>query len=278
MSKQLSLQAFSLKLFFVGILNVFLLNNLAFAEDSLTQNINDARREAQIWTTYALNRNLQASELSVTVHGNKATLSGKVEEGVSKELAEQIALGVEGISSIDNQIVVDADYTSNSKPTKNRAYGKKIEDFTISATIKSKLLWSKHADGLSVAVDTKDGVVTLSGTAQTDAARDLAEQLANNTAGVVSVNNLLKIKGQLGQSPSQQASEKISDAWITTKVKSTLLYSTEVKGSAISVKTENGIVTLSGNLRSDIERDLAIQHAKNVRGVKEVVAKELKTP
>ena len=76
----------------------------AFAADSTRQEIVNARQESQIWTTYALSPYLRAHDISVTVDNGKATLTGKVEEDVNKDLAKQIALGVDGIKEVDNQI------------------------------------------------------------------------------------------------------------------------------------------------------------------------------
>ena len=69
----------------------------------------------------------------------------------------------------------------------------------------------------------------------------------------------------------------MADGWITTKVKSTYLFSNNVDGSDISVNTDKGIVTLSGNVDSGVERALAIELAQNVRGVKSVASKTLVT-
>ena len=71
------------------------------------------------------------------------------------------------------------------------------------------------------------------------------------------------------------AGEAISDTWITTKVKSTFMYSNDVNNSDISVTTSEGIVTLSGNLDSLAERNMAIELAQNLRGVKKVNAEGL---
>ena len=64
---------------------------------TMSQDVIDARQETQIWTTYALSPYLRANDLKVSVDSGKATLTGNVEEGVNKDLAKQIALGVEGI-------------------------------------------------------------------------------------------------------------------------------------------------------------------------------------
>ncbi len=249
--------------------------------DTVAQDVTEARQETQIWTTYALNPYLRANDLKVTVNGGKATLSGTVEEEVNKELARQIALGVSGVKEVDNQIVVQADYVPTAQATE-RSYGEVIDDATITSTVKSKLLWSKYTDGLTTGVDTQRGKVMLTGTADSPVAKDLAGRLAMNTRGVTSVDNRLVVANpRPGVASSTKTSVKeagvdISDSWITTKVKSTFLYSTNVSGSDITVSTKAGIVKLSGKVDSGAERELAIELAKNVRGVKSVQAKGLK--
>jgi osmotically-inducible protein OsmY len=252
----------------------------AYAEDTMTQNINDVRQETQIWTTYALSPYLRANDLKVSVQNGKATLTGTVDEGVNKDLAKQIALGVEGIKEVDNQIVVNTDYVAPTQST-SRSYGEAMDDAGITSTIKSKLLWSKYASGLTTEVTTKSGKVTLQGTAASKLAKDAAQSLAINTRGVVSVDNQLVVKeakpstGDKVEDAMKDAGKAISDAWITTKVNSTLIYSSNVNSNNISVETKNGIVTLTGKVQSGAERALAIELAQNVQGVKRVDAKKL---
>lgn len=248
-----------------------------------SSDVTDARQSSQIWTTYALNRHLKAHDLEVSVKDGIATLTGKVDEDVSKELAEQIALNVDGIKKVDNQIEVDSEY----KPTKasgERSYGEVIEDASITTIVKSKMLWSKHAQGLSANVDTKSGKVTLTGTADTAEAKEIAGLLASNTHGVNAVQNNLKVeKTKTKGKPEKESKEKseigqsISDTWITTKIKSTMAYSSNLDSSDISVNTLEGRVTLSGKVNSDAEHALAVELARNVKGVKKVHAKSLKS-
>lgn len=246
----------------------------------VSQDVTDARQETQIWTTYALSPYLRANDLKVSVHDGKATLSGKVEEGVDKDLAKQIALGVKGIKDVDNQIMVQADYVPPAKSSE-RSYGEEIDDATITATVKSKLVWSTYTDGLGTEVDTKRGHVTLTGSADSAASKELAGRLASNTRGVVAVDNSLTIKpakaavAGAAKPPAHEEAHVVSDSWITTKVKSTLMYSSNVDGSDIDVTTKKGIVTLSGKLDSGAERALAIELAQNVRGVEGVESEGL---
>lgn len=248
------------------------------AADTAAQNITEARQETQIWTTYALNQHLRTSDLKVSVQGGKATLTGTVEEDVSRDLAKQIALGVSGIKEVDNQIVVQADYAPPAR-SGDRNFGEVVDDATITAAVKSKLLWSKHTEGLTTNVDTVGGKVTLTGTAHDGASKTQATRLALNTRGVAAVDNRLVIEDAkpAAKGTMSQAKGNISDGWITTKVKSTFMYSSNIDGSDISVSTKSGAVTLSGMVNSGAERALAIELANNVRGVKSVHTKGLKT-
>lgn len=255
----------------LGVLPL-LANQNVFADAK--QDLVEARQETQIWTTYALNPYLRASDLKVGVHDGKATLSGKVEDDVSKELAKEIALGVSGIKSVDNQIVVTEDYKLNSE----RGYRETVDDVSISAAVRSRLVWSKHSY-MGAKVDTKDGRVTLSGTVNNEDAKELAGSLARNTRGVRSVDNQLKVDGRSTEdsvkSTARETEKAVADAWITAKVKSNFLYSSNVSGSDINVDTKNGKVILSGKVSNGAERALAIELARNVRGVKEVNASAL---
>ena len=242
--------------------------------DTVSREVTEARQESQIWTTYALSPYLRANDIKVSVHDGKATLSGKVEESVNKDLAKQIALGVKGIKDVDNQIVVQADYKPAAQSSE-RSYGEVIDDATITSAVKSKLAWSRYTDGLAIDVDTKRGKVKLTGNTDSASSKDLAGRLAMHTRGVVSVDNQLVVAGANPKSSGNGSGHEISDGWITTKVKSTFMYSTNVDGSNIAVSTDAGIVTLSGKVDSGAERALAIELAKNIRGVKSVQSKGL---
>lgn len=252
--------------------------------DTFAQDVTEARQESQIWTTYALSPYLRANDLKVSVNDGKATLTGTVEETVNKDLAKEIAMGVNGITSVDNQIKVDANYTPAAAPTTGeRAYGEVIDDASITAAVKSKLMWSSNTDGLTTDVDTRRGKVRLTGSADSAAEKDLAGRLAMNTRGVSAVDNQLAVKGKdtrpgVGETvkaSTHEGKRGVSDSWITTKVKSTFMYSSNVDGSDIAVTTNKGIVTLSGKVDSGAERALAIEFAQNVRGVKSVLSKGL---
>lgn len=272
------------KLLLTAAITLALGSTTAVADDKMAAKgqsgpIVNARQEAQIWTTYALSPYLRANDISVTVLDGKATLTGNVAEDVHKDLAGAIAEGVSGIDDVDNQISVDADYKAPDRSS-TRGYGDVVDDVTITTAIKSKLLWSKHTEGMDTKVETTNGKVELSGTVATQQAKQQAEKLAKNTNGVRSVDNKLRVSDKTadGKSYKKADTEKgtvIADSWITTKVKSTFMYSSNVAGADISVNTNKGIVTLAGKVNSGAEQALAIELAQNIRGVKSVSSKQL---
>ena len=66
-------------------------------------------------------------------------------------------------------------------------------------------------------------------------------------------------------------SRTIEDATITAQVKTALLNDTELNPT-IDVSTSNGVVTMTGSVRSQAEEQRAIQLARQVSGVRDVKA------
>lgn len=64
--------------------------------------------------------------------------------------------------------------------------------------------------------------------------------------------------------------ETIDDATITTRVKTAMLNDPDVGGLRIDVDTFKGVVTLSGRVKSQGEKNQAIALARMVDGVAEV--------
>jgi len=114
----------------------------------------------------------------------------------------------------------------------------------------------------SIKVQSKDGVVTLTGSVAADSHKTLAENTVTSLPGVTSVNDQLTVVG--AQPPEH------SDAWITTKVKSALLFHRNVSASATTVTTVGGIVTLTGVADSTAQRELTTEYAKDIDNVKSV--------
>ena len=72
--------------------------------------------------------------------------------------------------------------------------GNYIDDKTITASVKTKLLEDKNTGGLSINVDTLNGTVSLAGFAKSQMEKDQAAAIARNTKGVREVHNNLIVR------------------------------------------------------------------------------------
>ena len=163
----------------------------------------DGWKEGKLEAIFLLNPYLNNFEIDAEVKGDELVLSGEVDEAIDKDLAEEIAKGIEGISKIDNRIVVveDREPVKKGEPGKI-TFAQRVQDITTTTLIKGKLLENPHIAGFAIDVDTYNGHVTLSGEVESGAAKDLSWRLAKNTQGVVDVDNRLTVK-----SKSEKASE-----------------------------------------------------------------------
>ena len=135
-------------------------------------------------------------------------------------------------------------------------------DNNIEATAKQSYVFKTYLKGDDVTVQSKDGVVTLTGTVSEGSHKTLAQEYVESLPGVKSVDNKLKEKGEV---PAEH-----SDAWLITKVKATLLFHRNVNATGTEVLAKDGTVTLRGNASSIAQKDLTTEFAKDVEGVKSV--------
>lgn len=175
-----------------------------------------------------------------------------------------------------------AETGSAATQSQDRSVGAAMSDTGITAKVKAKYAGDQRLKDSDIKVDTVNGTVTLSGTAKTEDAKKAAEELAKQVDGVASVDNQITTSSTAGtaENRAKGAAEKservVSDSWISTKVKSSLLADHTTKGLNIAVKTTNGTVNLSGTVSSQAELDRAVQIAKNIKGVKDVNSTSLK--
>ena len=134
-------------------------------------------------------------------------------------------------------------------------------DHRIESSAKKSYVFKTYLKGDDIKIQSKDGAVTLTGTVSEESHKSLAQETVAGLPGVKSVDNRLEVKGT---PPAEN-----SDAWITTKVKTMLLFHRNVSAMT-EVNTKDGIVTLQGKATSQAQKDLTTEYAKDVEGVKDV--------
>jgi hyperosmotically inducible protein len=138
----------------------------------------------------------------------------------------------------------------------------KTDDQIISSAKKSYVFKHNLKDD-DIKIQSKDGAVTLTGSVSEESHKTLARETVAGVSGVKKVDNRLEIKG----APLAATN---SDAWLITKVKTSLLFHRSVSATSTEVDAKDGIVTLQGDAASQAQKDLTTEYAKDVDGVKEV--------
>ena len=188
-------------------------------------------------------------------------------------------LGMTGCNRPDGQM---SDSAAANAPKESASLGAAIDDTGITAKVKESLSNDARTESAKIDVETNNGVVTLSGTADTAKAKDAAEELARNVAEVKGIDNRISAPSAMddmsakADSAASNAGEAVSDAMITTKVKASFAADDQVKATAINVDTDDGVVKLKGQVASDSARERAITIAKGIDGVKSVDDDNLK--
>jgi osmotically-inducible protein OsmY len=135
-------------------------------------------------------------------------------------------------------------------------------DDRIESSAKKSYVFKTYLKDDAIKTESKNGAVILTGTVADSSHKTLAENTVESLPGVKSVDNQLKIKGE---SPAEH-----SDGWLSTKVKTTLLFHRHVSATGTDVFVKDGVVSLRGEASSMAQKDLTTEYAKDVEGVKEV--------
>jgi len=135
-------------------------------------------------------------------------------------------------------------------------------DDRIESSAKQSFVFKTYLKDDAIRIQSKDGVVALTGTVAEESHISLAQDTVAALPGVKNVNNKLVVKGE--------RAAKSSDAWLITKVKTSLLFHRNVSGSQTQVNAKDGMVTLRGEANSLAQRELTTEYANDVEGVKGV--------
>ena len=133
--------------------------------------------------------------------------------------------------------------------------GDVINDTVITAKVKSDLAINEITSNQNIGVETNNGMVTLTGTVDSQTQATAAIQITQATDGVKSVDaHQLHVK---------ESHQYFTDTYITSKVKAILL----LHGLNVNVETQNGVVYLDGFVKDSAQSQSAIQLARSTSGV-----------
>ncbi len=160
--------------------------------------------------------------------------------------------------------VIGSAAVATKTATDPRTVGTQVDDGTLELRVSNALSKDQQIKNDAHVVPTAyQGKVLLTGQAPTADLASRAKQIAVGVDGATEVYNEIRTgsKASFGTASS--------DTWITTKVRSNLLSSDQVKSSNVKVTTENGEVFLLGLVTHE-EAKAAADIASRVSGVQHV--------
>jgi hyperosmotically inducible periplasmic protein len=153
-------------------------------------------------------------------------------------------------------------------------------DDDLKLKVESRLAHDPQLRNDTIEVTVEGGVVKLDGKVDNAAEKSRATRLATS-AGAKRIENNLELElppkakendlKARASAAAKDVGDEVSDTWITGQIKTEIAFDKGLKGSDISVDTnQNGVVTLTGTVPSEMEHQRALRLARGVTGVREV--------
>ncbi len=159
----------------------------------------------------------------------------------------------------------------------NAAAPQKTPDPTLKDRIEFGLETSNVVRKYDINVKVNGTEAILTGKVGTAEQKAEAVRLAK-VAGATTVQDAIVVDTDADRTTSERVKngltktgDKISDTWITTKVKWFFWGDERLRGSDITVTTKDNVVTLKGTVRNLDGRTRAVQLATDTEGVKRVI-------
>ncbi|MBN2295645.1 MAG: BON domain-containing protein [Pirellulales bacterium] len=191
---------------------------------------------------------VNAAEVSVEVHDSTVVLRGEVPSHRSRIAAIEDTQFIPGVFRVEDQLIVrwPPPYVFSDKE--------------LSDKVDNIIRLNTDIDTSDITINVNEGVVLLEGTVDGLWKKDLIESTVANVAGVVGVENNLKI------APPR----KITDDTITNQIINALKRNSLVDAELIDIRVSNGVVTLSGTVPSWSALRVVLNTADQTTGVVEV--------
>lgn len=215
----------------------------------------DSQIEAAAQNSYVFKNFLKDDAIKTASKEGVVTLTGIVHDDSHKQLAQDTVTGLPGVKSVTNQIEV-----KESPPASS--------DTWLYLKVKSALAFHRSVSSYNTQVELKEGVVTLTGDATSQAQKDLTTEYAQDVEGVKEVKNQMTVTSK-PQTPTLE--EIIDDASINAQVRMALLTHRSTSAFRTLVATTDGVVMVGGFAKNTAEIDLVTKLVTDIHGVKSVV-------
>jgi osmotically-inducible protein OsmY len=155
-----------------------------------------------------------------------------------------------------------AGYAANQE----RGVGGAADDLAIKTNIQNAWLQVNPLMQRDFNITVYEGRTLLTGTSPNPELKAQAKQVASQIPGVVAIYDEIEV------APSEGAWQSVRDTWISSQIRSNLVFASQVRSVNYTIETVNGSVYLIGSARTQAELDRVTETARNVPNVKRVVS------
>ena len=208
--------------------------------------IDDAELKQLVLDELQWDPKVDHAHIGVAATEGAVSLSGHVFSYASKYAAVEAVKRVNGVKAISDEIEVNL-------PTEHRR-----DDAEIARNLAHVLEWNVSAPGNTVKATVSDGVVTLSGSVESQHQRDHIEDQITHVGSISGIRNRIALKPKANE---DDVKKQIEDA---------LKRSAEVEASSVDVAVRGDTVVLRGAVKALYERGLIEKAAWAAPGVKHV--------
>lgn len=152
-------------------------------------------REAEVTEKLLEKIGEAALEIRVRMDGETAILTGNVPTRAALELADEVALSVEGVKKVSNRLKLEPRPGGSAASKVDRKMDQEVADAVLEYRVKRHLFYEIGGRAKDLEVEAVDGVVSLRGKLDTANRRDLALRAAEKTDGVKQVVDLIEVRG-----------------------------------------------------------------------------------
>jgi hyperosmotically inducible protein len=225
------------------------------------EKIRETKVSGQVKAAIELNRDLAPYAISVSAQEpGVVVLTGSVPRDDLRRRAEAVAAAVPDVQRVVNQLQV-APGTAPSGDS--RTMGENLDDKALQAKLHLAFSLRRELEGTDINVNAYRKEVTLTGEVNSDAQRALADEVARQTTGVSTVKNEIRVRGA-ATAPAASGAGTPSDR--AGAVERALQANRHLASLGLKVRTEGATVVLEGNVRSEVEKDLAEALAREAAG------------
>jgi osmotically-inducible protein OsmY len=141
-----------------------------------------------------------------------------------------------------------------------------VDDLTIKTNIQNAWLQVNPLMQSDFTVTVYEGRVLLTGMAPNPGLKVQAKEVASQIQGVRTIYDEIEV------APSEGAWQSVRDTWISSQLRSNLVFASQVRSVNYTIETVDGSVYLIGSARSQAELDRVTDVARNVPYVKRIVS------